>query len=56
MAKERAKEFLEHLLTNPKTVEQMKGFTVDDMRSAAEELKKEGKIDEKSLLMPPDAI
>lgn len=56
MAIDKARKFLENLLDNPQMVEQMKGFTVDDMKMAAEELKKEGKINDKNTLLAPDAI
>ncbi|NIM10493.1 MAG: hypothetical protein GTO45_00745 [Candidatus Aminicenantes bacterium] len=42
MAKEKAKEFIKFLKDNPEVVEKMKGFTPDELKDAAEDLKKEG--------------
>jgi hypothetical protein len=42
MSVEKAKEFLRYIHKNPEIIEKMKGFTHEDIRAAAEELKKEG--------------
>ena len=42
MSVEKAKEFLRYIHKNPEVIEKMKGFTHEDIRAAAEELKKEG--------------
>ena len=44
MSKEKAKEFIKYLIDNPEVTEKMKGFTQEDLKDAAEELKGEGKV------------
>lgn len=43
MSVEKAKELLLFLNKNPELTEKMKGFTFEELKEAAEELKKEGK-------------
>jgi hypothetical protein len=43
MSVEKAKELLQFLIKNPDITEKMKGFTHEELKEAAEELKKEGK-------------
>jgi hypothetical protein len=42
MSKEKAKEFLKYLVENPELAEKMKGFNLDHLKEAAEEMKDEG--------------
>jgi hypothetical protein len=52
MAKEKAKEFLEHVMKNPELKEKMKGFTLQDLRDAHEDLLNEGAIEEENRIIP----
>ena len=52
MAKEKAKEFLEYMQNNPDVIEKMKGFTLEELNEAHEEMKNEGSIQEDDELVP----
>jgi hypothetical protein len=46
MSKQKAREFLEYLQKNPELLDKMKGFTMDELKEAGEELRNEGKIED----------
>ena len=48
MAKEKAHSFLEHLMKNPDLLEKMKGFSVEELKEAAQEKKKSGELSDES--------
>lgn len=52
MAKEKAKEFVEHLLDNPGLVTKMQGFTQEEFGEAVSDLKSEGRIKESDEILP----
>jgi len=52
MAKDKAKEFLNHVMENPELKEKMKGFTLQDLRDAHEDLLKDGTIEEDNKIIP----
>jgi len=54
MAKEKAKEFLEHLVDNPDLVEKMKGFTKQELNDAMLDLKKSGRVKSEDEVLPHD--
>jgi DNA-binding transcriptional MerR regulator len=55
MSKDKAKEFLLYLKKHPKVAEKMKGFTLEEIKEALEDLKNEGKIKEDDELLPHTA-
>jgi hypothetical protein len=53
MSKEKAKEFIKYLRDNQHVTEKMKGFTLDELKEAADDLKKDGTITDEDMAHYP---